>query len=572
MKTMTIRRLVAAIASTGLLIAAAPAVAPAANAADACALGATCEGSLTGKLGATTFKIQMPTKFNGTVLVYSHGYRVGTPVPAALAVPLGLNDPASYVATKVPAFAAAFGTDVAYVGAPIADIAPSATVRDNLLAQGYALTGVGYAKQGWATAEGVEANELLMGHIRGGAISGVKKTMTWGTSLGGLIAATVAERNPKIVAGVLADCAPLMGPEQAFSGAMTVLYTWKTTIAPTLRVANYESYTQALTDLGTVLTVLTGYPAKTGANSALGFPIAQANMLSGLMAGLPTKSAVYDGQTVNPAFATLGTLAAISAGYSPASAGANTAAAMLENVGAAAALGILGRYELEQRARVIGGIPATESANFSDNVNVQYSDLLSQEQRGEFGDTLNAGAVNINGMMAALDASKGNATLRFPANPVAVKVVQGLPAPKGVYTSPTVLLTTSYDPIVNPANSFDYYAKLMASAKKAGSMAKVAQYYTMPPEDGYTKFAAGGKSPDAAASAAANISGVGHCAFSLDNWGAVTKSVATLNALTNAKTLKAVKAAKAIGFGGPAVNGDGFYVPEPLKRPGITTS
>jgi hypothetical protein len=52
----------------------------------------------------------------------------------------------------------------------------------------------------------------------------------------------------------------------------------------------------------------------------------------------------------------------------------------------------------------------------------------------------------------------------------------------------------------------------------------------------------------------------------------VTKSVATLNALTNAKTTSAVKKAKAIGFGGAAVNGDGFYVPEPLKRPGITTS
>jgi pimeloyl-ACP methyl ester carboxylesterase len=396
--------------------------------------------------------------------------------------------------------------------------------------------------------------------------------MTWGTSLGGLIAATVAERNPKTVAGVLADCAPLMGPQQAFSGAMTVLYTWKSTIAPTLKVANYESYTQALTDLGTVLTVLGGYPAKTGVNSALGFPIAQSNMLGALMAGLPTKSTVYDGQTVNPAFATLGTLAALSGGYSPASAGASTAAAMLQNVGAAAALGILGRYELEQRVRTISGMAATDSANFNDNVNVQYGELLSREQRGEFGDTLNAGAVNLNGMLNKIDATKGNSALRFPANPVAVKIVRALPAPTGVYTSPTVLLTTAYDTVVAPGNTFDYYAKLMASAKKAGSLAKVAQYYTMPVEDGYTKFAAGGKSPDAAASAAANVSGVGHCAFSAGNWGAVTKSVATLNALTTATTQQQIKAAKAIGYGGPAVNGDGFYVPDALKRPGVTTS
>jgi hypothetical protein len=245
---------------------------------------------------------------------------------------------------------------------------------------------------------------------------------------------------------------------------------------------------------------------------------------------------------------------------------------MLQNVGEAAALGILGRYELEQRVRTNSGMAATDSANFNDNVNVQYGELLSREQRGEFGDTLNLGAVNLNGMLNAIDATKGSTTLRFPANPVAVKVVQALPAPKGIYANPTVLLTTSYDPIVAPANTFDYYAKLMASAKKAGTMAKVAQYYTMPPEDGYTKFAAGGKSPDEAASSAANVSGVGHCKFSLDNWGAVTKSVATLNALTNATTTAGIKKAKAIGYGGPAVNGDGFYVPEPLKRPGITTS
>ncbi len=56
-----------------------PTVAPAANAADACGLGETCTGALTGSLGDTTFQITMPEKFNGTVLLYSHGYRIAQP-------------------------------------------------------------------------------------------------------------------------------------------------------------------------------------------------------------------------------------------------------------------------------------------------------------------------------------------------------------------------------------------------------------------------------------------------------------------------------------------------------------
>ena len=176
-------------------------------------------------------------------------------------------------------------------------------------------------------------------------------------------------------------------------------------------MANYTSYAQALTDLGTVLQTLQGVGNGTISVSSVGYPVAQANLLAGLMGGLPTVSAVYDGVTVNPAFGTLGTAAALAGGYQPASAGASSAAAMLQNVGAAAALGIMARYDLEQRARLVAGIPATESANFTDNVNVAYSKVLSDEQRGEFGDTLNASTVMpnlLNAMLAKLDASKGD--------------------------------------------------------------------------------------------------------------------------------------------------------------------
>jgi len=434
MKTTFTRRIVAAISAAGLLLVGVPLAAGPAQAATACAAGTTCEGALTGSLGSTAFTIKMPTKFNGTVLMYSHGYRISTPIPAALAVPLGLASSASYQKIAFAAFTPVFGTDVAYIGSGVADVAPTPQVEEKLLAQGYALAGVGYSRQGWAIDESVQANELLLKHVKAGAIKGVKKVMAWGDSFGGFTAATFAEKNVGKVDGLMPNCAPLAGPEAAMNSAMTVLFTWKTLIAPNLRVANYTSYGQALTDLATVLQTLNGVATGTVSTSSVGYPVAQANLLGGLMAGLPTASPVYDGITQNPAFATLGTAAALAGGFQPASAGASSAAAMLQNVGAAAALGVMVRYDLEQKARLTAGIPATESANFTDNVLVSYTDLLSDEQRGEFGDTLNATTVlpnALNAMLAKLDSSKGDAASRFPDQPEGRQGDPGAPSTQG---------------------------------------------------------------------------------------------------------------------------------------------
>jgi pimeloyl-ACP methyl ester carboxylesterase len=577
MKSTFMRRGIVAVAAASLVTIGVPIVSPA-SAADACALGATCEGALTGSLGASPYTIKMPAKFNGTVLLFSHGYRVGTPIPAALAVPLGLNT-GVYKATSVPAFAAAFGSAVAYQASNEAEVAPSAAVEANLLAQGYALAGTGYARQGWATNEGVEAGENLIKYINGGGIANPKKIMVWGNSLGGLIAQTIAERNPGKVAGSLPSCGVFEGPLQAYSTAMSVLFTWKALIAPNLKVANYSAgqagYVEALTDLGTVLTILGG--AATKPVSPAGFPLAQSNLLGGLLGGLPTNSNVYDGQTVNPAFAQLGTLAALSQGFAPASAGASTAVAMLQNVAGAAALGILGRYELEQRVRTIGGFAPTENANFNDNVNVVYSKLLSDEQRGEFGDVLNALPAQLQGvmvdplnaMLARLDSTVGNATARYPANPKAVAIVNALAAPKGTYSVPTLMISDTFDAIVPSGNQGAFMDKVTASYakmnKKTRGDFKVASFYTIPPVDGWTKFAPGGKAPDAALSVAAlGNSGVGHCVYTTEQ---ILGAVRGLNAMVNAKTSAKVVAARRIVYAVPGVNNDRMYLPDPLKKP-----
>jgi pimeloyl-ACP methyl ester carboxylesterase len=573
MKFTFMRRGVAAVAAASLITIGAPFIATA-SAAEACAPGATCEGTLTGSLGASPYTIKMPAKFNGTVLIYSHGYRVATPIPAALATPLGFAANPDYTKISNPGFTASFGSDVAYIGSNNANVAPNDIVATNLLSQGYALAGAGYARQGWASAEGVEAGGALINLVNSGAVPKTKKILVWGDSLGGLITQTLAEKYPKRIAGSLPSCGVVEGPLQAFSSAMTLLYTWKTLVVPTLKVANYTAgpagYGEALKDLGTVLTVLGG--AATTPVTPLGFPLAQSNLLGGLMAGLPTKSSDYDGQTQNPAFATLGTLGGLAGGYQPASAGGSTAVAMLQNVGAAAALGILGRYELETRVRTIGGFAATDNANFSDNVQVKYTDLLSGEQRGEFGDVLNSTTVitdPLNSMLAALDVSRGDAAKRFPANPKAVAIVNALPAPKGVYSVPTLMLSTTYDAVVPAGNTGDFFASMQMSydkmnKKKRGPF-KAAAFYTIPPVDGWTSFAPDGKAPDAALSVAAlGNSGVGHCVYTTDQ---ILGAVRGLNAMVNANSAKKVTAAKRLVYAVPGVNNDRMFLPDALKKP-----
>jgi hypothetical protein len=248
---------------------------------------------------------------------------------------------------------------------------------------------------------------------------------------------------------------------------------------------------------------------------------------------------------------------------------------MLQNVGAAAALGILGRYELETRVRTIGGFAATDNANFSDNVNVVYSKLLSLEQRYEFGDTFSAASQVVaiekplDTMLNTLDASVGDSTKRFPANPKAVAIVNALPAPKGVYSVPTLMLTTTYDTVVPAGNTGDFFASMQMSYdkmnKKKRGLFKAAAFYTIPPVDGWTSFAPGGKSPDAALSVAAlGNSGVGHCVYTTEQ---LLGAVRGLNAMVNANSAKKVTAAKRLVYAVPGVNNDRMFLPDALKKP-----
>jgi pimeloyl-ACP methyl ester carboxylesterase len=585
MKKVLIRRSLAAVMSVGLVAVGIPlTTAPAQAQVEACALGATCEGQVPTTLGTGSYTIKMPEKFNGTVMMYAHGYRFSVPLPAVLAQAAGVAGSPNYTRIQNPAFAANFGSDVAFQALNTPNVAPSAAAEAQLLAQGYALAGIGYPRQGWSVAEGVLVGESIMRSVRSGLVQDTKRIVTWGNSMGANIAATIAERNPKRISGFLGGCGAYAGPEALLGNAMSLLFTWKTLIAPSLKVTNYApgqaGFAQALGDIGTIGQIAAGVAAGQANSPATGIPVGQANMMGSLLAGFPSNSREFDGISVNPIVpiyeAQFGPIAGLgranAEGYSPLNAGANSAGAMLQNAVEAAALGIFVRYDLEQRARQALQLAPTANANFTDNVSVRYSALLSSEQRGEFGDTMNTRFPDgTNVMLARLDSSLGNPDIRFAANPDVVAWLRGLPGPKGTYAQPTVLLTTSSD-VATPAGNQSMYANLLErSWKKQGKKAglnKIVTMYTVPPVDGYTKFDPGAKGPNAAASRAASNSGVGHCQFELlDNSIQVVNAVSVLNRLMNATTQRQIAKARVLAYNTPGVNSDRDFLPEPLKRP-----
>lgn len=128
------------------------------------------------------YEIMMPAKFNGTLMVYSHGIRYNVNLP------------------KIPVVAPN-GSLIDYSPA----VSPSDEVTSALLAQGFALAGAGVQTQGWNLEEGVEA-ALQVLTIARDKYSKINKVVTWGNSLGGLTSQALAEQYSGAVDAALPMC------------------------------------------------------------------------------------------------------------------------------------------------------------------------------------------------------------------------------------------------------------------------------------------------------------------------------------------------------------------------------
>ncbi len=504
MRTFKFKRSLTLVAVSSLLSITVVSIPTVARAADpAC----TTASGVTTCLGATSdtapYMLMTPANFNGTVYLYSHGYRNNVPLPATLSAATGF--PTTVVNTPEPAPGG------------------NAQIIGTLLAKGYAVMGSGFARQGWNADSAIKTNVELIGVFKK-QYPKTTKVVAWGNSLGGFITQALAEKYPDLISAAAPLCmASDLTPLMTMAG--DALWGIKTFFDPTIKGGGYSAgaagYAEAMGDLGKVLTVAGAMSAAIAANptapawpatstvpAALkAVPSRSALVLVGLMAGLPMQSAHFDSTSAPaglPASNALSFQLAI-----------NPALATLENVTNAAAVGVLFALDIEQQA---GG------AVF-DNTATDYSARVASERfiwssalTGE------AGANALLGYLAAVPRVKGN--------PAAIAKLATLTSHTGKVEIPTILFTGTADPVTTPGNQqavidkyAAYSAEKWAAAKKEGTRKKPANnqlvLWNFPPEK-YSKFTATG-SPDTTVAAA---TGTNHCNFSVSQYLAIADLLA----------------------------------------------
>ena len=156
----------------GAFVVAAAAVLAAIGVARATAGGPV--NTLTGTLvDGATYKIEVPADWNGTLLLYSHGYVTpGSPNPA--------QD----------------------VGDPL--------TGQWLLDHGYALAGSSYATTGWAIQQAIP-DQISTLDTFSTLVGKPTRTIAWGHSLGGMVTAGLLQDHPDRFTAAMPMCGVLAG-------------------------------------------------------------------------------------------------------------------------------------------------------------------------------------------------------------------------------------------------------------------------------------------------------------------------------------------------------------------------
>lgn len=454
------------------------------------------------------YEIAMPKKFNGTLIVYSHGIRYNVNLP-----PLPVIAPKGEVIDYSPA------------------IAPSLEVATALLKQGFALAGSGVQVQGWNAAEQSLANVILIDTAYA-KFPQIDRVAAWGNSLGALSTQLMAEQNPGLVEAV----APLCLADSALAEitmAGDFLWGLKTFFDPSIKAVGYSAgeagYKEMLGDLGKVLGVLgslqaaiaanptaPAWPATSTAPATLkGIPVRSAVLLLGLISGVSTQSKTYDASSgpKGPLETTFGLA------ISP-------ALAVLENGAQAAILAVIANYDMEVRA---GGVVFDNSttnyaARLGDDSDV-YAAALS-------GKTATAGML---GYLSALNP----AAPRVKADAAAVARIKAIGEIQGTITVPTITFTATADHITPPGATQhlinQYNAAIASGNSKKGLLVNIWNK----PSDEYTQFDSAGRP----ITPAANPSGTGHCNFTTNQYLTVAKLLTDSAKSGKAPSAKTVAAA-----------------------------
>jgi pimeloyl-ACP methyl ester carboxylesterase len=159
---------------------------------------------LTGTLpDGATYLIQVPSNWNGTLFLYSHGYVIP-----------GASNPAQDV------------------GDPITGAW--------MLRHGYALAGSSYANGGWDVSDALP-DQIATLDAFGQRVGTPTQTIAWGHSLGGMITAGLIQNYPSRFSGALPMCGVLSGGVATWNTALDAAFAFQQLIDPSVSVVNITS-------------------------------------------------------------------------------------------------------------------------------------------------------------------------------------------------------------------------------------------------------------------------------------------------------------------------------------------
>ncbi|MFZ0218365.1 MAG: alpha/beta hydrolase [Candidatus Dormiibacterota bacterium] len=155
-----------------------------------------------GVVDGSRYAVQIPASWNGTLLLFSHGY-----------TGWGNRNPAV--------------------------VAPDPVTASALLDRGYALAGAAYSAQGWAVAQALPEQLALIALVR--TRWHPRRILLWGESMGGLITTLLAQDPSSHALGALSLCGVVGGTTLQFDRWLTGAVAFQQLVAgadPRLRVVD----------------------------------------------------------------------------------------------------------------------------------------------------------------------------------------------------------------------------------------------------------------------------------------------------------------------------------------------
>ena len=150
---------------------------------------------LQGNLDGSYYTIEVPSNWNGTLLLYNHGY--------------------------------------VFADQPLANPAqdaPNAQDETALLQEGYALAGDSYSQNGWAVQQAFHDQIALLDFFDA-TCGQPARTITWGGSMGGLITAGLVQLFPQRFAGAMPMCGILAGSVGIFNQDVDSIFAFNMLLA-----------------------------------------------------------------------------------------------------------------------------------------------------------------------------------------------------------------------------------------------------------------------------------------------------------------------------------------------------